>query len=56
MTFPTADDVLASLDLEGWTVERAEAVHVEGASPDGTPGSRTDNVVRLRRPIEPTGD
>jgi thioredoxin reductase/SAM-dependent methyltransferase len=49
VTFPTADDVLASLDLEGWTVERAEALAVEVTSPDGIPGSRTDNVVRLRR-------
>ncbi len=53
--FPTADDVLASLDLEGWTVERAEAVRWEVTSPDGIPGSRTDNVVRLRRPERPTG-
>jgi thioredoxin reductase/SAM-dependent methyltransferase len=49
--FPTADDVLASLDLDGWTVERAEALRVELTSPDGVPGSRTDNVVRLRRPV-----
>ena len=49
VTFPTADDVLASLDLDGWTVERAEALPVEVSSPDGVPGSRTDNVVRLIR-------
>jgi len=49
VTFPTADDVLASLDLEGWTVERAEALPVEVSSPDGIQGSRSDNVVRLRR-------
>jgi SAM-dependent methyltransferase len=55
VTFPTAHDVLASLDVEGWTVERAEAVHVERTAPDGSPGSHTDNVVRLRRPVEPTG-
>ena len=54
MTFPTADDVLASLDVEGWTVERAEAVQVERTAPDGSPGSHSDNVVRLRRPVEPT--
>ena len=50
VTFPTADDVLATLDVEGWTVERAEAVQVERTAPDGSPGSHTDNVVRLRRP------
>ena len=49
VAFPTADDVLASLDLEGWTVERAEALDVELTAPDGSPGSRSDNVVRIRR-------
>ncbi len=49
VTFPTADDVLASLDVEGWTVERAEAVRVERTAPDGSPGSHSDNVLRLRR-------
>jgi thioredoxin reductase len=49
VSFPSADEVLAALDLEGWTVERAEAVDVELTSPDGVSGSRTDNVVRLRR-------
>jgi thioredoxin reductase/SAM-dependent methyltransferase len=48
VTFPTADDVLAALDLDGWTVERAEALEV--ASPHGSSGHRIDNVVRLRRP------
>ena len=52
VTFPGAEDVMASLDVEGWTVERAEAVHVELAAPDGSPGNRTDNLVRLRRPRE----
>jgi 2-polyprenyl-3-methyl-5-hydroxy-6-metoxy-1,4-benzoquinol methylase len=54
VTFPTADDVLASLDVEGWTVERAEAVQVERTAPDGSPGSHTDNVLRLRR-AQPAG-
>jgi len=49
VTFPTTDDVLASLDLDGWIVERAEAVKWEVTSPDGIPGTRTDNIVRLRR-------
>jgi thioredoxin reductase/SAM-dependent methyltransferase len=50
--FPTAADVLAVLDLDGWTVERAEAVPVEVASPEGVTGNRIDNVVRLRRYAE----
>ncbi len=49
VTFPSADEVLASLDAEGWTVEQAGPVHVEVSSPDGVPGSRIDNVLRLRR-------
>jgi thioredoxin reductase/SAM-dependent methyltransferase len=53
VTFPTADDVLASLDLDGWTVERVEAVGVDLTAPDGAPGSRTDNVLRLRRISDP---
>ena len=47
VTFPTADDVLAVLDLDGWTVERAEALEV--TSPDGSSSNRIDNLVRLRR-------
>lgn len=49
VTFPTADEVLASLDVEGWTVEQAGSVQVEVSSPDGVPGSRIDNLLRLRR-------
>ncbi|HET8961388.1 class I SAM-dependent methyltransferase, partial [Nocardioides sp.] len=52
VTFPSADDVLVSLDLDGWRVERARVVEVEMTSPDGVSGTRTDNVVRLRRPAE----
>ena len=48
VTFPTADEVLEMLDLDGWTVERAEALEV--TSPDGSSGNRIDNVVRMRRP------
>ena len=50
LTFPTPDDVLAALDLDGWTVERAAAVTVELTSPEGSPGRRVDNVVRVCRP------
>jgi thioredoxin reductase/2-polyprenyl-3-methyl-5-hydroxy-6-metoxy-1,4-benzoquinol methylase len=49
VSFPSAENVLASLDVEGWTVEQAGPVHVELSSPDGAPGSRIDNVLRLRR-------
>lgn len=49
VTFPTADEVLMMLELDAWTVERAEALEV--ASPDGSSGSRIDNVVRVRRPL-----
>jgi SAM-dependent methyltransferase len=47
---PDADDVLAGLDLPGWTVERAEQLTLESMSPEGRPGTRTDCVVRVRRP------
>lgn len=47
--FPTPDEVVAALDVEGWAVERAETVTVRLTAPDGSPASRTDNVVRLRR-------
>jgi len=47
---PGPHDVLAILDLPDWTVERAEQVTLESTSPDGRPGTRTDSLVRLRRP------
>ncbi|MFL6001194.1 MAG: FAD-dependent oxidoreductase [Nocardioides sp.] len=47
--FPSAEQVLAVLDVEGWAVEQAGPVHVEVSSPEGVPGSRVDNVLRLRR-------
>jgi len=55
LNFPRAEDVLASLDLDGWTVERAEPLEFEVTSPEGIPGTRTDNVVRLRRPVRVGG-
>ncbi len=49
---PDADDVLAVLDLPAdWTVDRAETVAFESTSPDGRPGTRTDSLVRVRRPV-----
>jgi SAM-dependent methyltransferase len=49
--FPTPAEVLASLDLEpgGWEVELEEVVESEHSSPDGRPGTREDNVLRVRR-------
>jgi SAM-dependent methyltransferase len=44
---PTTTDVLASLDLTDWTVERAEAVAM--ASPGEGHGEHSDHVIRLRR-------
>lgn len=49
MTFPTVGEVLEVLPAGGWEVGRAEAVVVPLTAPDGTPGHRTDNLVRLRR-------
>nr|BFE51814.1 class I SAM-dependent methyltransferase [Saccharothrix mutabilis subsp. capreolus] len=48
--FPTTADVLAALDLDqDWVVETDDVVEREHNSPDGVPGTRTDNVVRVRR-------
>ena len=48
---PDADDVLAALPLpEDWTVERAETVALDSTSPEGRSGTRTDSLVRVRRP------
>ncbi|MFF3210996.1 class I SAM-dependent methyltransferase [Streptomyces sp. NPDC002886] len=49
--FPTPDDVLAQLELEAgaWEVLLAEEhVRVQN-QPDGRPGTRTDNAVKVRR-------
>ncbi|MCX4778314.1 SAM-dependent methyltransferase [Streptomyces sp. NBC_01264] len=49
--FPTPDDVLAQLELEAgaWEVLLAEE-HVRAQNqPDGRPGTRTDNAVKVRR-------
>jgi hypothetical protein len=47
---PGPAEVLAALDLPDWVVERAEAVTLDSASPDRRPGTRTDALVRVRRP------
>jgi SAM-dependent methyltransferase len=48
---PTTADVLASLDLTGWTVERAEVVAMPSA--DEGHGEHFDHVIRLRRDGQP---
>jgi thioredoxin reductase/SAM-dependent methyltransferase len=50
VSFPTPDEVLATLDVEGWTVEHAASVPVEVTAPEGSVSGRVDSVVRLRRP------
>lgn len=48
--FPTLDGVLAALALpDTWRVETLEAVERSIPSPEGEPGTRTDNVWRLTR-------
>ena len=49
--FPTTGDVLDALDLEPgrWHVELEEVVERELPDPDGRPGRREDNVLRLER-------
>jgi SAM-dependent methyltransferase len=49
--FPTTGDVLDALDLESgrWHVELEEVVERELPDPDGRPGLREDNVLRVRR-------
>lgn len=49
--FPTPREVLDSLDLAAgeWEVELCEEFERAQDSPDGTPGTRTDNVLRVRR-------
>ncbi|UQX01101.1 class I SAM-dependent methyltransferase [Streptomyces sp. RerS4] len=49
--FPTPDELLARLELpEGaWEVLRAEEHERVQNAPDGTPGTRTDNTLKVRR-------
>jgi SAM-dependent methyltransferase len=48
--FPTTGEVLGALDLEPgrWRVELEEVVERELPDPDGRPGRRADNVLRIR--------
>jgi len=48
---PAPGEVLADLDLPPgeWTVRRADEVILEITAPDGTSGSRMDNVLTVER-------
>ncbi len=48
---PTPERVRADLGLtdDGWEVVRSADVAFAATAPDGTPGTRSDNVLRLRR-------
>ena len=47
--FPSVDEVLAVLDLTGWTVVHSGDVSVSRRAPDGTLVTRVDNIIRLQR-------
>ncbi|PXX69108.1 methyltransferase family protein [Nocardia tenerifensis] len=49
--FPSTAEVRAGLDLDPaeWTVEAEGLAEREHAGPEGQPGTRKDNVLRLRR-------
>ena len=53
--FPTPEEVLQALDVDPgqWEVERCETFEVELHGPDGQPGTRLDNVLRIRRRQQP---
>jgi SAM-dependent methyltransferase len=49
--FPSADEVVAALDLPdaGWERVRVESVERKATGPNGEPGTLVDNVIVLRR-------
>ncbi|MGO4615538.1 class I SAM-dependent methyltransferase [Nocardia sp. 2YAB30] len=49
--FPTTAEVRERLDLapDEWTVELEEVVDREHRGPEGQPGTRKDNILRIRR-------
>jgi SAM-dependent methyltransferase len=49
--FPSADEVVASLNLDGaqWELVRAEPVEREAVGPDGETGTLIDNVIAFQR-------
>jgi len=46
---PSVDEVLAKLDLDGWTIVHTGDVTVTRATQDGTSSTHVDNVIRLQR-------
>ena len=48
--FPTPDEEIAALGLDGWVVEIAEVRSREATGPDGQQAMLDDTVVLLRRP------
>ncbi len=49
--FPTTAQVLDTLGVRGrWEVELEEVIEREIAGPEGQPGRRADNLLRVRRP------
>jgi hypothetical protein len=49
--FPTTGQVLDALGVAGqWAVEVEEVVDTMVTGPEGQPGRRADNVLRVRRP------
>lgn len=53
VALPTTTEVLLSLALDstGWSVEVEDVVEWTSTSPDGVPGIRRDNVLRVRRGV-----
>jgi len=51
VAFPTSEEVLAGLDLpaDGWDVLVDEVHESSLAAPDGSPATRTDTTLKLRR-------
>jgi hypothetical protein len=49
--FPSAEEVVASLELDDgeWERVRVEAVERQATGPDGQQGTLVDNVIVLRR-------
>ncbi|WP_433383411.1 class I SAM-dependent methyltransferase [Actinoplanes sp. CA-142083] len=47
--FPKPDEVIRSLELDGWETLKADVHPREQTGPDGNPAIRTDSTVKLRR-------
>lgn len=49
-TFPSPDEEVAALGLDGWSVEIAEVRSREATGPEGEQATLQDTIVMLRRP------